>query len=102
MEFRVLGELEVLSDAGELQALPPQIRAIVCVLVLLSDQARPVRGDELARMLSEEGDSQLLRSAMSKARRIITPGRLLGGRSGYRLDFCQGDIVDLKQFRDSV
>jgi DNA-binding SARP family transcriptional activator/RecA/RadA recombinase len=102
MEFRVLGELEVWSDAGELQALPPQIRAIVCVLVLLSDQGRPVRGDELTRLLSEEGDSQLLRSAISKARRTLTPDRLLGGRSGYRLNLREGDIVDLTQFRDYV
>src|SRR5262249_52730795 len=102
MEFRILGELEVVSDAGEPLSIRPQHRAIICVLLVLAQRDRPVRTDELTRMLSEEtATAPALKSAVSKVRGLL-PDRLPAGHRGYQICLLPGDTVDLLEFGDLV
>ncbi len=105
MEFRLLGPVEAISDAGHaLDIGPPQRRAVVAVLAV--DAGRTVTMEALIDRVWGEDPPPLARRALhahvSRIRRVLQPPvRLVRHTGGYRLD-ADPDLVDVQRFRRLV
>ncbi|GII61455.1 SARP family transcriptional regulator [Sphaerisporangium krabiense] len=106
MEVRLLGPVELWTDAGPLDAGPPRQRAVLAALAL--DAGRPVLADVLIdRVWGEAAPPrarQALHSYITRIRRALadpdagTAPRLPFRSGGYVLE-CDRDRVDVHRFR---
>ena len=101
MDFRILGRLDIRSDAGEpITVSQPLLRAAICVLLLKAD--RPLTSERLGELLWDEGAGRkagALKTGISGVRRLLTTARLPPGHGGYRLRLDDHDTLDLREFR---
>ncbi|HEY6692194.1 MAG TPA: BTAD domain-containing putative transcriptional regulator [Solirubrobacteraceae bacterium] len=100
MQFRVLGPLEA-GDERESLALGPRKQRALLVRLLL-DAGRTVSVERLLDDLW--GDDlpgtavKMVQIYVSGLRKVVGTGRLLTQPSGYRLELCPGDELDLHAF----
>lgn len=103
MEFRVLGRLEIVSDAGESIAVTrPLVRGALFALVLHRNESlSPGRLIELLWGAGASDRLHSLHSNMWNLRQVLPADRLVSDDRGYRLEIGAGG-VDLDRFRRLV
>jgi DNA-binding SARP family transcriptional activator len=104
VEFRLFGELEVLSAGRSLAVGTPRQQAVLAVLVV--DARRPVAIDTLVNRVwgndPPANPRAVLYSHLSRIRRLLGPAVCVERRpAGYVLDL-DPDLVDLHRFRRLV
>ena len=104
MDFRILGPLEVLDEAGAPLALGGQKQRAVLALLLL-ERGRVVPTEVLVdRLWGEEPPrtaTTSLQNAISRLRKLLGPDRLLTKAPGYALR-VEADELDLGRFERLV
>jgi predicted ATPase/DNA-binding SARP family transcriptional activator len=99
MEFRILGPLEVSSDATTLDLGGPKQRALLALLVLEANRVVP--RDRLIAALWEEEPPETARKALqvyvSKLRKLLDSDRVVTKPPGYLLRVDPGEL-DLDRF----
>jgi DNA-binding SARP family transcriptional activator len=103
MDFRILGPLELLSDAGDsIELTRPLMRTVLVALALHRNQS--VSQARLIDLLwgpdAEPSDPlHSLRSCIWRIRQELPAGRVVTNEVGYRLRIEAGDRLDLDRFR---
>jgi DNA-binding SARP family transcriptional activator len=103
LEFRLLGPLEVASDAGPIEISGQRQRALLALLVLRASQVVP--SETLVELLWGEEPPRTaptsLQNAVSQLRKLLGPSILLTKPPGYVLDIDR-EQVDLGRFQRLV
>ncbi|MEO9174027.1 MAG: BTAD domain-containing putative transcriptional regulator, partial [Gaiellales bacterium] len=100
MEFRILGELEVLDDAGQaVEIVGYRRRALVALLATHANEA--VSADRLVDALWEDGTpanaTNALQAVVSRVRRALGDTRIVTRTPGYALR-AEADEIDVQRF----
>jgi predicted ATPase/DNA-binding SARP family transcriptional activator len=100
VEFRVLGTLEVLDNAGQpVELRGSKLRTLLAALVLRAGQ--PVSADRLADLLWGEsppsGSANALQAQVSKLRRLLADAPVEGRDGGYVLAI-DPELIDSERF----
>ena len=100
MEFRILGELEVLDDAGQrVEVVGHRRRALVALLATHPNEA--VSSDRLVDALWEDetpaNAANALQTVVSRVRRAIGESRIVTRPPGYALQ-ASDDEIDAQRF----
>jgi DNA-binding SARP family transcriptional activator len=105
MDFRLLGTIEVSTDAGALALGGPRARAVLAALALNVGRAVPTDQliEDLWGGLPPASAGHTLETYIYRLRRALETGRPHGARlatrpSGYMLDAAP-DLVDVYRFR---
>src|SRR6516225_9496403 len=101
MEFRILGPLEVFSDAQPCAIPGAKERAVLAYLLLYAGQA--VSADRLIDELWGDEPPEAARNSLqvrvSGLRRALGRDRIVSGSSGYRIRIEHGEL-DLSRFEE--
>lgn len=107
MKYRVLGRIDVISEAGELVPITrPLVRGALFALVLHRNE--PLSRERLIDLLWGEGPGPAdrlhsLRDCLWNLRRLLPAQHLVTHEHGHRLDIAAGrDRVDADRFRQLV
>lgn len=106
MQFEILGPLKIHSDSGDyLHVTQPRYRNVLCLLLLGADTLVPRR--ELAKAIwaydMPDDPAGSLRTCMYSLRKSLGyPNRLHTSRAGFSISLLDGDILDLKSFRELI
>ena len=100
MEFRILGELEVLDDAGQaVEVVGARRRALVALLATSPNEA--ISADRLVEALWEDeipaNPANALQAVVSRVRRAVGESRILTRPPGYALR-AAADEIDAQRF----
>jgi predicted ATPase/DNA-binding SARP family transcriptional activator len=103
MEYRILGQLEVLARSGPV-ALGGRLQRTVLARLIL-DAGRPVSSDQLVEDVwagrPPETAAKSVQKYVSELRRLLGPGAIRTTSGGYVLDAAEND-VDARRFERLV
>src|SRR4051812_45203121 len=99
MEFRILGPLELVGDAGSVDVPPGKPRALLALLVL--EAGWVVSAERLIDLLwdgrAPPTAAKLVQGYVSRLRKLLPPGLLETRAPGYVLQLGEAE-VDLQRF----
>jgi predicted ATPase/DNA-binding SARP family transcriptional activator len=106
VEYRLLGELEVVDDDGAPVALRgAKLRTLLLSLVVRANETVPAErlADELWGENLPSGGANALQAQVSALRRALGPGgtSIVTGQGGYRLE-AEADRIDARRFEALV